>query len=149
MAWRYFKDLVENTASDKILPDRAFNIAKNPNYDGCRRGIASMVYKVFDKNSTGSGIKIKNMLNQDLTGELHKPIIKKIKKFKLYSSFKDNIWAATFADMQLINTFSKVIRFLLCVIDILSKYAQVIPLKTKKRNYNYLWFSKSVSWIKS
>ena len=44
-----FKESKRRTASDKILRDKAFNIAKNPKYDGCQRGLASMVYKFFDK----------------------------------------------------------------------------------------------------
>ena len=47
MAYRYFKDLKRRAASDKILRDKAFNIAKNPKYDGYQRGLASMVYKFF------------------------------------------------------------------------------------------------------
>ena len=56
--WRYggFKDLARRTASDKGLRDKAFQIAKNPKYDGYQRGLASMVYKFFDKKSKGSGI---------------------------------------------------------------------------------------------
>ena len=49
MAYRDFKDLSRRTASDNVLRDKAFNIAKNPKYDGCERGLASMVYKFFDK----------------------------------------------------------------------------------------------------
>ena len=66
--------------------------------------------------------------------ELHKPMIRKFKKRKVYSSFKDNIWGANIqlADMQLISKFNKGIRFLLCVIDIFSKYAWVVSLKDKK-----------------
>ena len=50
----------------------------------------------------------------------------------MYSAFKDNIWGADLADMQLISKFNKGYRFLLCVIDIFSKYAWVVPLKDKK-----------------
>ena len=64
--------------------------------------------------------------------ELQKPIIRKFKKRKVYSRFKDNIWGADLADMQLISKFNKIFRFLLCVIDIFSKYAWVIPLENKK-----------------
>ena len=67
-----------------------------------------------------------------LAEELHKPIIKKLKKRKVYSGFKDNIWGADLANMQLISKFNKGFRFLLCVICIFSKYAWVIPLKDKK-----------------
>ena len=56
MALGDFKDIKRRTASDKILTDKAFNIAKNPKYGGYQRGLASMVYKCFDKKSTGSGI---------------------------------------------------------------------------------------------
>ena len=64
--------------------------------------------------------------------ELHKPIGKKFLKRRVYSSFKDNIWGDDLADMQLISKFNKGTRFLLCVIDVFSKYAWVIPLKDKK-----------------
>ena len=70
--------------------------------------------------------------NEKLAEELHKPITRKFKKRKVYSTFKDNIWGADLADMQLISKFNKGFRFLLCVIDILSKYAWVVPLKDKK-----------------
>ena len=75
MASGDFKDLKRKTYSDKVLRDKAFNIAKNPKYDGYQRGLASMVYKLFDKKSAGSGI-IKEP-NYQLTNELHKPIIRK------------------------------------------------------------------------
>ena len=92
-----------------------------------------MVYQVFDKNSKGSGVannEIKRNLQQ--AEELYKPIIRKFKKRKLYPGFKDNIWGADLADMQLVSKFNKEFRFLLCVIDIFTKYARVIPLKDKK-----------------
>ena len=56
MAYGISKDLVRRTQSDKVLKDKAFKIADNPNYDVYQRGLASMVYKFFDKNSKGSGI---------------------------------------------------------------------------------------------
>ena len=73
-----------------------------------------------------------NKENVQLANELHKPIIKKFNKRKVYSSFKDNIWGAGLADVQLLSKFNKGFRFLLCVIDIFCKYAWVIPLKDKK-----------------
>ena len=109
-----------------------FNIAKNPKYDGYQRGLASMVYTFFDKTLTGSGVNIPSEFNEQLAKELHKPIIWKFKKRKVYSRFKDNIWGADLADMQLINKFSKGFRFLLRVIDIFSEYASAIPLKDKR-----------------
>ena len=128
-----FNDIARRTASDKVLRDKSFNIAKNPKYDGYQRGIASMVYKFFDKKSKGSGFannEIKQ--NLQLAEELHKPIIQKFKKRKVYSGFKDNIWGADLADMQLISKFNKKFRFLFCVIDIFSKYAWFVSLKDKK-----------------
>ena len=89
MTYGKSKDLVKRTQSDNVLRDKAFKIASNPKYDGYQRGLTSMVYKFFDKKSKGSGI---NELNYQLANELHKPVIKKIKKRKVYSSFKDNIW---------------------------------------------------------
>ena len=91
MVYGDFKDLKRRTASDKILRNKAFNIAKNPKCDGYQRGIASMVYKFFDKKSSGSGINIPLEFNEQLAKELHKPIIRKLKKRKVYSGFKDNI----------------------------------------------------------
>ena len=99
-----------------------------------------MVYKFFDKKSQGSGAKHVNTKlisqNELLADELHKPIIRKFKKRKVYSAFKDNIWAADQADMQLLSRYNRGVRFLFCVIDIFSKYAWVVPLKDKKR-YKY------------
>ena len=122
MAYGDFKDLERRTTSDKVLRDKAFNIAKNPKYDGYQRGLASMVYKVFDKKSRENGVtnnEIKQKLQ--LAEELHKPIIRNFKKRAVYFGFKDNIWGAYLADMQLISKFNKRFRFkfLLCVIDIL------------------------------
>ena len=121
------KDLTKRTVADKILRNRAINIAKDPKYDGCQRGLASMVYKFFDKKSKGSGVKYVNtkltLQNQQLAKDLHKPIIKKFEKRKVRAAFKDNIWGADLADMQLLSKYNKGIRFLLCVIDIFSKYA--------------------------
>ena len=73
----YFKDLAGRIASDKILHDKAFNIAKNPKHDGYQRGLASMVYKFFDKKSSGSGIKNENISTKELAEDLHKIIIRK------------------------------------------------------------------------
>ena len=132
------KDLTKRTVADKSLRKKAFDIAKDPKYDGYQRGLASMVYKFFDskiaspdKKSIGSGAKLTPQ-NDQLAEELHQPIIRKFKKRKVYSAFKDNIWGADLADMQLLSKYNKGIRFLLCAIDIFSKYAWVVPLKDKK-----------------
>ena len=125
------KDLTKRTVADKILKNKAFDIAKDPKYDGYQRGLASMVYKFFDKKSKGIGVKLIPE-NEQLANELHKPIIRKFEKRKVYSTFKDNIWGVDLADLQLLSKYNKGIRFLLCVIDIFSKYAWVVPLKDKK-----------------
>ena len=91
--------------------------------------------KFFDKETKGSGVTLANKSipqNEQLAEELHKPIIGKFKRREVYSAFKDNNWAADLADMQLISKFNKGFKFLLCVIDIYSKYAWVVPLKDKK-----------------
>ena len=132
MAYGDFKDLKRRTQSDKVLKDKAFKIASNPIYDGHQRRLASMVYKFFDKKSKGSGIKNEIKKDQQLANELHKPIIRKFKKRKVYSSFKDNIWCVDLDDMQLISKYNKGTRYLLCAIDLFSRYALVVPLKDKK-----------------
>ena len=135
------KDLTKRTIADKILKIEAFNIAKDPKYDGYQRGLASMVYNFFDKkpasltdkSTKGSGVNTKlTPQNRQLAEELHKPFIKKIEKRKVHTAFKDNIWGADLADVQLFSRYNKGIRFLLCAIDIFSKYAWVVPLKDKK-----------------
>ena len=73
MAYGDFKDLARRKASDKVLRDKAINVAKNPKYDGYQRWISSMVYKFFDTKSAGSGVN--NDRSLDLAEELHKPII--------------------------------------------------------------------------
>ena len=75
MAYGKTTDLAKRIQSDKVLKDKAFKIASDPKYDGYQRGLASMVYKFFDKKSSGSGIA--NEPNYQLENELHKPIIRK------------------------------------------------------------------------
>ena len=82
MAYGKSKNLIKRTQLDKVLKDKAFKFANNPNYDGYQRGLASMVYKFFDKKSKGSGII--NEPNYQLANELHKPIIRKLKKKSLF-----------------------------------------------------------------
>ena len=102
-------------------------MAKNLKYYGYQRGLASMVYKLFDKKPAGSGIttlenqitqneRLLDLSMQQLAEELHKLIVRKTKKRTVYSSFKDSIWGAELADIQLLSMFSKGIRFLFCVI---------------------------------
>ena len=113
------KDLINRTEADKVLRDKAYDIAGYPEYDGYKRGLASMVYKFFDKKSTGSGIATARS-SSILADELHKPIIKKLNKRRVYSLFKDNIWGVDLTDMQLLSRKNKGIKYLLCVIDLFS-----------------------------
>ena len=119
----------------------ACDIASNPEYDGYQRGLASMVYKFFSKKSMakpsslermGSGINTAKPSSSILADELHKPVIKKFGKRKVYSQFKDNIWRVDLADMQSLSRKNKGIKYLLCAIDLYSKYTFVILLKDKK-----------------
>ena len=91
-----------------------------------------MVYNFFDEKSKGGGVNIEVKHNKKLAKELHKPIIRNFKKITVSSEFKDNIWGADLADMQLISKVNKGFRFLLCVIDIFSKYVWVVRLKDEK-----------------
>ena len=91
-----------------------------------------MVYKCFDKKSKGTAIKNEIKENEQLANEIHKSIIRKFKKRKVYSYFKDNIWSVDLADMQLVIKHNKRTRYLLCAIDLFSKYAFVFSLKNKK-----------------
>ena len=130
-AYADHKDLINRTEADKVLRDKAYDIASNPECDGYERGLASMVYKFFDKKSTGSGIATARS-SSILAEELHKPIIKKFNKRQVYSQFKDNIRGVDLAYMQSLSRKNKGIKYLLCAIDMYSKYAFVIPLKDKK-----------------
>ena len=120
------KDLINRTKADKVLRDKAYNIASNPKYDGYQRGLASMVYKFFDKKSMGSDfVKDSSLI---LADELHKPVIKKFNKRKVYSQFKDNIWGVDLADMQSLSKKNKGMKYLLCALELFSKYAFVVTL---------------------
>ena len=137
MAYGKSKDLTKRTQSDKVLRDKAFKIASDPKYDGYQRGLASMVYKFFDKNSIGNGVAA-SLANKSATepiyqlaNELHRQIFRKFKRQKFYSSFRDNIWGVDLADMQSLSIYNKGIKYLLGAIDFFSKYAWVVPLKNK------------------
>ena len=163
MAYGNFKDLPKRTATDKVSRDKAVNMVRNSSYDGYQWALAPMVYIFLIKKNSGGAVKIEVMPNQE---ELHKPIIRKLEKRKVYSSFKDNIWGADLTDTPLLSKFNQGFRFLLCVIDIFSKYAWVVPLKDKKgitiakafqeildesgRKPNKIWVDKGIEacWCK-
>ena len=132
MAYGDFKDLNRRTFADKVLRNKAFNTAKNPKYGGYQRGLALMIYKFFDKKTSGSGTKNEDFPYKELAEELQKPIIRKFDIRIVHSPFIDNIWGEDLADMQLISKVNTGFSFWLSVVDIYGKYAWVIPLKDKK-----------------
>ena len=83
MAHGDFEDLIRRAAVDKVLCDKPFNIAKDPKCDGYQQRLASIVYKQFDKKTSGSGIKNENISNKESAEELHKTIIRKFNERKL------------------------------------------------------------------
>ena len=153
-AYAKYKDVENRLTSDQKLRNSAYGIASNPIYDGYQRGLASMVYKFFDskvapldkKTMSGKGnakptaepsaLACSSLEctgnNKILAEELHKPVIKKFNKRKVYTQFKDNIWGIDLADMQSLSKKNKGIKYFLCAIDLFSKYAFVVPLKDKK-----------------
>ena len=80
MAYGKSKDLVKRTQSDKVLRDKAFKIASDPKYHGYQRGLASMIYKIFDRKSSESDVT--NEPNYQLANELHKSLLESFKKEK-------------------------------------------------------------------
>ena len=140
MAYAKSKDLAKRTQSDKVLRDKVFKIANDPKYDGYKGGLASMVHKFFDKKSSESGVDISlanksaTELNYQLANELHRQIITKSKRRKFYSSFRDNIWDVDLADFATIEQIQqRNQKYLLCAIDLFSKYARVVSSKDKIR----------------
>ena len=105
------KDLVRRTESDIVLKDKAFNTASDSKYDGYQRESAWIIYKLFDKKfaslnkSSGSGTA--NETNYQLANELHKRIIRKLKKQKVYSCFRNSIWDVDLAEMQSLKKYNK------------------------------------------
>ena len=93
----------------------------------------------FNKNSSGSGIA------NEPNYQLHKPIIQKFKKRKVYSSFRGNIWGVDLADMQSLSKYNKGNKYLLRAIDLFSKYVWVIPIKDKKGVSIVIEFQKIIS----
>ena len=89
-----------------------------------------MVCNFYDKTSSGSSIDARP--NYQLENKLHKQIIKKFKRRKFYSSFRDTIWGVDLADMRSLSKYNKGIEYLLCAIHLFSKYACVVPLKDKR-----------------
>ena len=128
-AYAKYKDVENRLISDQKLRNSAYDIASNPKYDGYQRGLASMVYKLFDskvapldkksmarkgnaKHTAKPSFSERTENNKILAEELHKPVIKKINKRKVYSQFRDNIWGVDLADMQSLSKKNKGIKYL-------------------------------------
>ena len=129
MAYGKLKDLTKRTQSDKVLREKAFKIASDPKIV-IKEDQLQWFTSFFDKKSSGSDVATEP--NYQLANELHRQIIRKFKRRKVYSSFRDNIWGVDLADMQSLSKYNKGIKYLLCAIDLFSKYAWVVPLKDKR-----------------
>ena len=147
MAYGKSNDLAKKTQSDKVLTDKAFKIVSDPKYEGYQRGFASMFYNFFDRKSSGSGIDVEP--NYWLVNELCRQIIRKSKIRKFYSSFRDGIWGVDLADMQSLSKYNKGIKYLICAVDLFSKYAIVNAFEniiSKGRKPNKIWFDQGAEF---
>ena len=121
------KELSKRTVSDKILKDRAYKIAINLKYNGYQRWLESMVFKFFDKKTA-----LEASVNEELDQELHKSMIKKFKRSKVYATFKNNIRPADLAELRSLSSNNWGAKDLLSLTDVFTKYASVKHLKDKK-----------------
>ena len=95
------------------MKDRAYEIAINPKYDVYQRGLASMVCALFDRKTGSVG-----SVNKVLAQQLCKPVIKRFKRRNVYAKSIDNIWASDLAEMGLLSSFNRGVKYLLCLIDV-------------------------------
>ena len=106
------------------MKDKAYETALNPKHNGYQKRLASMVCKIFNKKTrSGARDKARVNVNEVLPQELHKEVIKKFKRWKVYARCKDNIWAADLVEMESLYSKNRGIKYLLCVIDVFTKYA--------------------------
>ena len=132
MAYGDFKDMKRRTASDKILRDKAFNIAKNPKYVNIKKVLLQWYINFLIKNLKEAVLLIIKKIYNQLKNCINQ-LLKNLKKEKCILHLEIIFGVADLADMQLLSKFNNGFRFLLCVIDIFSKYARVVPLKDKKK----------------
>ena len=119
-AYSYSKGFAKRTISDKILKDRAYEIVINSKDDGYQTGLVNILYNCFDKKTwLGAGASV----NEELAQELHKPVIKNFKRWSVYARFKDNIWTSDLAQMSSSSSKNWGVKYLLCEIDVFTKYA--------------------------
>ena len=124
MVYQDFKDFTRKIDSKKAWPDKTINITKNPKYDEYQNEIISIVFKLFDKESTDTSTQTRTGINcekQNIAKEWQKPIIRKFRKCKGYSSFKNKIWGADLEHTQLTSKCNNWIWILSSAIDIFSK----------------------------
>ena len=121
------KDLIKRTISDLILKDRAYEIARNRGYDG-NQGHQPVWYISFLIRKKGP----RASLSEQLAEEIPKPLTKKFKRRNVYATYKDRIWTADLAEMKSLSSKNKNVKYLLCVINVFTKYAWIEPLKDKK-----------------
>ena len=138
------KDLEKRTQSDKVLREKAFEIASNLKYDGYQKVLSSIFYKFFDTKSAGSSVA--TLPSYQLAHDHHGQIIKNVRRTKVYSLFREGIWGVDFADIQSLCKFNKGIRYLLCAIvnafqKIISKGRKSDKIWVDQRGefYNYLF----------
>ena len=112
------KDLGQRTISDKFLNDRAYEITINHAYHECQRVLTSMVHKIFDRK-LGSEASV----NEQLSEESYKPVAENFKRRKVYDRFKNNTCAANLSEIESLSSDNKNVKYLLCVIDVFTKYA--------------------------
>ena len=130
--------------SDKVLPEKAFAIPNNLEFDGYQSWLISIVYVFFNKKSrnttheftTRTGIYNAVSEKQQLDSLIQKPMTRIFEKHKVIWSFQDNFWGSDHVDRQLISKHNKRVKFLLCVIDIYCKYTWLLFRRTKKY-YNH------------
>ena len=120
-AHSYSSVLTKRAISDRILKDRGYETARNRNYDGYQRALASMVYNSVE-DKTGSRVSA----NEQLAEKLHKQLIKKFKRKKIYARFKEITWAADLAKKESLSSKNKNVKYLLCLIDI-SREGKTFP----------------------
>ena len=114
------------------MRDKVFIIAKTPKYVGYQRGLPSIIYKCFDKDTAGRAIKNGNILKKELAKELHKPINRKFEKRKVHPSFIDNIWVADLAGMQLISNYNKGFLFYFVLLTFIANMCGLFFFKIKQ-----------------
>ena len=130
MVYGDFKDLPRRAFSDKVLRDKAFNIARDPKHNGCQRSLASVVYKILIKRLLVGVLEMKIFLSKQ--NNYTKQLLEILIKEKFIHFFIDNIWDANLADMKLTRKFDKGFSFVLCAINIYRKYDWVIPWNDEK-----------------